>query len=64
MQRWREETLVALRGGADDRTVELALKRELDRAIACIELCERYAIDPLGAVTVLPADPELRVPPD
>ncbi len=54
LRSWRDETVAALRSDSGDRSVELALKRELDRAIACVELCDRYAIDPQGKVTVLP----------
>ena len=62
-----EEVLNRLRSWRDDTTKELpaaqraeheeALGRKLalDRAIACLELCERYRIDPSGPVIVLPA---------
>jgi hypothetical protein len=53
----RAASVAALRGDAS----ELGLKLELDRAIALLELCERYALDPRGEITVLP-EPLTRSP--
>jgi len=49
----REEALVRLRDPEAHAEV-LALKRELDSAIAALELCHRFQIRPEGRVTVLP----------
>jgi len=51
---WREEVLVQLRD-PPRHTETLALKLQLDDAIAALELCERYQIRPEATVTVLPS---------
>ena len=38
----------------EDHSEALALKRELDTAIAALELCQRFQIRPDAPVTVLP----------
>ena len=50
---WREEAITQLRDPqAHDEA--LILKRQLDSAIAALELCQRFQIRPDARVTVLP----------
>ena len=50
---WREEILSDLRS-QETHASALALKRQIDTAIACLEMCERFDIHPTASVTVLP----------
>jgi len=51
--RWRVDVITQLRDPAAHAEA-LALKRELDAAIAALELCQRFQIRPEGRVTMLP----------
>jgi len=50
---WREEAVIRLRD-PETHAEALALKRELDAAIAALELCQRFQIWPNSVVTTLP----------
>ena len=50
---WLEESMQLLRNSAD-KEVASSRKLELDRAIACLELCELHRVDPMRAVVLLP----------
>ena len=50
---WREDAVAQLRD-PQAHAGALALKRQLDSAIAALELCQRFQIRPEAPVTVLP----------
>ena len=50
---WQEETVMLLRD-PETHIAALALKRQLDDAFACLELCQQFQIRPGAKVTVLP----------
>lgn len=50
---WREDAVAQLRD-PQTHAEALMLKRQLDVAIAALELCQRFQIKPEGRVTVLP----------
>ena len=50
---WRTEAVEQLRN-PETQVAALALKRQIDSAIACLEMCECFGIRPSASVTVLP----------
>lgn len=60
LRRWRESLLGQLPDPAT-RDEVLKLKRQLDEAIGCLELCERHQIRPDACVIALP-EPETLSP--
>lgn len=53
----REGVIASLRKphlSEDERRATLASKTDLDKAIGCLRLCEKYDIEPNVTVTVLP----------
>jgi hypothetical protein len=60
LRRWQESLAERLRDSAT-RDGAVQLKRQLDDAIECLELCERYQVRPNAKVIVLP-ETETRSP--
>lgn len=60
LRAWLEDSIQALSEGTD-KGAALTRKLDLERAIACLELCELHRVDPRGKVVLLP-DPETSTP--
>ena len=60
LRAWREKVIEELRS-PETQTAALELKRQLDGAIGCLELCQLHQIRPKSQVTVLP-DTQTRTP--
>lgn len=60
LREWREQVIVELRS-PDTHDGALQVKRQIDTAISCLELCQLHQIHPSANVTVLP-DTETRSP--
>ena len=50
---WQGETLTLLRD-PETHMAALTLKRQIDDALACLDLCQQFQIRPGAKVTVLP----------
>ena len=53
LRAWHEETIMQLRD-PETHAAALRLKRQLDDALACLDLCQQFQIQPGAKVTVLP----------
>jgi hypothetical protein len=53
---WHEEALTHIRS-PETHDEALALKRQIEAAIGCLQLCEEYQIRPEAQVTILPGAP-------